>query len=184
MIEGDRRSAYVDTLLAESREEVERADFKASILLAAAGVLIAAFLGGCFTSRWSPADVDPIGARVVVILGLVTFIIAVVCLGAAVMPRTGHGENKESLAYFGHVVQFGSSRGWRNESRKTRDHEGRRELYQALESSDLDIYSRNVDQLWVISNTVNRKYQLIRSAIWAIFASLALFFSMAIWIST
>jgi hypothetical protein len=47
---------YARLLLAEAREELGRADQKASLLLAAASVAIAAIVTGLVGSGWKPSD--------------------------------------------------------------------------------------------------------------------------------
>jgi hypothetical protein len=50
----DEIESYAAQLLAETREEVARADSKAEILFAAFGIVVAAVLGGLVTRGWSP----------------------------------------------------------------------------------------------------------------------------------
>lgn len=55
---------YAAKLLAETREEIVRADTKAEILFAACGVVVAAVLAGMITGDWSPEDLDRVATVV------------------------------------------------------------------------------------------------------------------------
>ncbi len=141
---------FARDLLVETREEVVRADTKAEILLAGAGV----FLGVVVTSTphgvWSSHGEPPWlwlwWAGVVLTVG------AVGSLLMAVVPRTSHRDTPSGRVYFfGDVVRLGN----------------RNALTSVLaEGSDGGSFDRTVDQIWAISRIVSAKYRFIRLAVW------------------
>jgi hypothetical protein len=156
-----------EMLLDETREELLRADSKASVLLSASGIIVSALLAAALASDWNPAAIADDRAEFLFWAGIGAGAIGVGLLGLAVKPRTRHHDNRESLAYFGHVVQY-SSRGI-FKLRTTRQREnatGRTELKQDLQLIGGNTFQRVVDQVWTLSRIVQRKYVLISYALW------------------
>ena len=54
----DAVTTYTAAVLADAREELDRADRKAQILFASAGVAIGALLAGLLAGNWSPFELD------------------------------------------------------------------------------------------------------------------------------
>jgi hypothetical protein len=137
-------------LLAEARDELTRADQKASILLAAAFVSIGAVVGGVIASGWKPTSLgSPWG--VVWQLGAGAAVAGTAALILAVYPRTRHGFDDEAqLFYFGHAARISTIGDLAVELRRSSEH----------------TFTRSADQLWRISRVVTEKYRLVRIAIW------------------
>src|SRR4051812_15883694 len=96
---------YIAKLLAETREELTRADAKASILFAAFGVVVAVVLAGLVSGDWAPADLARL-ATVVFWVGTGLAVLAFVALGYTLWPRIEHEDLKEAVSYFGHVRAY------------------------------------------------------------------------------
>jgi hypothetical protein len=140
---------YARSLLEATREELVRADTKASLLFAASGVAIGALLNGLLGGKWAPSNLDN---RVEWMwwLGVVSAASALTCLAIAIYPRTWRAEVRPKLvAYYGDVVHF-----------------SRTELEVALAATSRHIKSALVDQVYQVSKIVRRKYRLIRVALW------------------
>src|SRR5215211_7830745 len=94
------RDELVAALLRESREELERIDLKASILLSVCSLSLAALVHAAAYLHWDPRDL--VGFQWFLWLGMALGACALVSLAAAVWPRLGKGEEGE-ITYFGHV---------------------------------------------------------------------------------
>jgi hypothetical protein len=160
--------AFAELLLDEGREELERADNKASIFLGASGLVLGIFLGAAVAGDWNPTDLGHAGARAAFWVGTGFAFVGVLCLGLAVVPRIKHDATKEKLAYFGHVIQY-RERGWaiRRRTKARREAEGRGKLRDAICAASRGRFDRTVDQVWAVSHIVQRKYKQIRRALWA-----------------
>lgn len=79
---------FVKTLLDETREEINRADTKASILLAGTGIAVAAVVAGFTGSEWTLAGERGL-VQVLAVLAGALALVGVFSLGAAVFPRVG-----------------------------------------------------------------------------------------------
>lgn len=132
-------------LLSESREEVSRADGKASMLLSAltvaAGVVAAALLAG----SWSPNRLEQ-PFRALWWISLVFVAAGSVTLGLAVWPRLRHHLDGASASYFDEIALLGDVAS----------------VKAALEKTDAS--ARTLTQLVAISKIARRKYKLIRWA--------------------
>ncbi len=142
----DLRAELVDSLLSDTREELGRADGKASILLSAAGVVVSVLLAGAISRDWNPTQLASF--EWLWWLGTLSGACAIVALGWAIWPRVNHPAEKGKLTYFGHVASF-----------KTVD-----ELSAALDRrvSAASPQSRPTDQLHTVSKIVDKKYRRIR----------------------
>lgn len=160
--------AFAELLLDEGREELQRADNKASILLGAAGLVLSVFLGAAVAGDWDPTELGDGRAQPFFWVGIGFAVLGVIMLAAAVMPRIKHDEAKEKLAYFGHVTQYREG-GWalRPSTKARRDAAGRDDLRAAICTASLGRFDRTVDQVWAVSHIVQRKYKHVRRALWA-----------------
>lgn len=144
-----RRPAAADRgadLLRTAREELARADAKATTLFATAGVAVSAVLGGVVSGQWSPTRLHGDLARWTWWMGTAVTAVALVCLAAAVYPRTRRrGRDGRITAYFGDVTRRTSA-----------------ELAHALARESGA--ANTADQVYEVSRIVERKYTLIKVA--------------------
>jgi hypothetical protein len=140
--------AYTGQLLAETREELGRADNKASLLFAVFGVVNGALLAGLIAHNWRPEDLAA-GATVVFWVGAACAAAGAAGLGFAVWPRITRKQPGGPASYYGDIVAYSKDR---NALRAA--------LAEGAEGTD-----RAVEQLAEISRTVWRKYQGIRFAL-------------------
>jgi hypothetical protein len=139
---------HVGRLLAETREEVTRADTKASIVLAGAGILVGILLTGLVTG-----DVSVAGSRWYV--GLLAWIAGAVLvggvgvLGSAVYPRTGTPQAGHAR-WFAEIKQYRNDDGGFVRAVETDQADGMRDLHQAFKLAEI----------------VDRKYQLTKVGMW------------------
>lgn len=138
---------HAEQLLAEKRKELTRADGKASILLAAVGVAGSVIGGAIVEGRWNPSRLgEP--WRWVWWVGIAVAAMGILLLGYAVIPRVRHRGPREKVAYFGHAVMF----------------EDPASFARALGEAAKDPLARALDQVWVLSRVVQRKYRATRNA--------------------
>lgn len=141
---------YAATLLAEARDELTRADQKASIMLAAAGVAVGGVVAGMISSGWTPSRLA-FPWSMGWVIGAAISLIGVLALVVAIYPRTTRGKDDEAqLFYFGHAAKV-----------RTVD-----ELAAELRRSSTNTFQRSADQLWRVSQVVTDKYRLVRVSIW------------------
>lgn len=140
--------AYTGQLLTETREELGRADNKASLLFAVFGVVNGALLAGLIAHNWRPEDLAT-PATVVFWIGAGCAAAGAASLGFAVWPRTVRHQPGGPASYYGDIVTYG----------KDRD-ALRSALAEAAEGDE-----RTVEQLAVVSAIVWRKYAGIRCAL-------------------
>jgi hypothetical protein len=141
--------AYAAALLRETREELDRADKKASLLLAAAGVAIGALITGLLAGDWSPFELHNL-VEWIWWLGVGCAAAAIAALASAVYPRIARlGPPPSVVAYFGDVVTIKS-------------HDALKEALRDSSSLNLD---RLTDQVGQVSAIVRTKYVLIRSGL-------------------
>ena len=153
-------SAAGDQLLAEVREEIGRADNKASILLAG----VTAFVG-LVASSWlqgQSALSNASAARAALVAASLTAtLVAGIALGSALFPRglSARDATKGSFYFYGDSIH------WTEDT-----------LCEYLaQLSEEDRSKRTARQLLLSSRIARRKYLLIRFAIWAMGAAAALF---------
>jgi MFS family permease len=142
----DPTSTYLADLLAETREELTRADSKAALLLAASGVVIGALLAGLFGSKWTPFDLD---SKIEWLwwLGVTSAAFGVFSIAAAVYPRIRRNGTTHAgvPAYYGDVAAYENIDAFRS----------------AIETVPRP-KERLIDQVFVLSGIVQRKYVLLR----------------------
>lgn len=96
--------ALAGRLLAETREEIARADGKAQILLAVSGVVIGVVLGGAISGDWSPSDLSAC-AELVWWIGVSAAALGLLGLGYAVFPRLLTADDGR-ITYFEEVLRY------------------------------------------------------------------------------
>ena len=143
----DEPDAAAAMLLA-TREELARADAKATTLFASTGVVFGAVLSGLLSGRWSPPRIDDGPAQVLWWLGAGAAVTALVLLACALFPRTRRDRRHGRItAYYEDVVRL-----------------GRAGLVRAVERGTISAHGNTVDQLYELSRLVHRKYGLIKVA--------------------
>ncbi|WP_128817862.1 Pycsar system effector family protein [Streptomyces sp. S063] len=137
------------SLLVHSREEVNRADAKASLLLAASGIGLGAVLSAILGGDWVPFQLNN-RFEWIWWIGTALSLFGVIGLGFAVFPRTRRSVEPQtpSIAYFRDVA--------------TNKKEDLESLIKAtLASPKMPV----LDQLYEVSRVANIKYELIRFAL-------------------
>ncbi|MDT3396031.1 DUF5706 domain-containing protein [Streptomyces sp. B1866] len=150
---------HAAALLAEAHAEVERADNKAQILLAAVGVAAGALAGGVFAGSWSPFSLG-LAVQWLWWLGLAVGAVGTGLLAGAVYPRPlrRHGADPEALVgYFGDALHFPSDE----------------ELADAVRRSAASRLELTVNQLRQVSTIVTVKYRAVARGMWCVAAALA-----------
>jgi hypothetical protein len=142
----DESKTYAAQLLAETREEVVRADTKAAILFTTFGIAVAAVLAGLIAGDWSPKDLDR-GATVVFWVGSSSAFLSFLALGSALWPCIRHKKADHPASYYLQIHKYDDLDALRTA------------LKRGAESGD-----RTVEQLKVISDIAWRKYVGIRVA--------------------
>lgn len=141
---------YAERILTETREELVRADGKASLLLAASGVVLGVALAAVVNGKWEPGDLAS-GATVVFAAGAGLYLVAICALGYAVWPRIRREDETRPADYFGDIINY-----------KRPEH--RPALRKALERG-AENPERAISQLVTISVIVWKKYVGIRVAL-------------------
>jgi Pycsar effector protein len=134
---------------AEGREELVRADGKASILLAAAMIVLGALLAAVVAGDWSPSQMSSTFWEMICWAGILAGLAGVAALGAAVFPRVKHSENKDSVRFFGDAARMRSAE----------------DLHRSVKQDVAAGVDRTADQLLQISKIVTKKYRLIQAAL-------------------
>ena len=144
----DRVLRCAQRLLADNREELRRADLKASQGLGAAGATAIALLTAAVGGAWQPADLA--GSREWAWwLGCLLWTASVAALTFALLPRLGSATDAEHAAYFGHI------------NRLMRDGD----VLRALHRTACDPLPAVISQLCWSSRVIVTKYQLVRCGI-------------------
>jgi hypothetical protein len=153
---------YKDSLLRETREELGKADAKASILLAASGIGATALLTVGSTATWYPGHLKhspaPLFAWLAVGLGLA----GIFFVGLAVKPRLNPSPRRgQPPHYFGDVDEY-YPKWWQRKCRDELMTRGREEYDKAIASASGGEYEKRLDeQIWVLSHIASRKYRLV-----------------------
>ncbi|MEV6150539.1 Pycsar system effector family protein [Nonomuraea sp. NPDC052129] len=153
----DDAYAYGAQLLSEAREELNRADAKAQILLGIVGLGTGAITGGLIAGSWSPFSLSN-AVEWLWWTGAAAALMALICLAGAVYPRISRKRvgKPASIAYYGDILQFDSVA----------------EAREAIIGTRTFDLARVCDQLIQVSSIVNRKYRLIRTAFWLALAAI------------
>jgi Family of unknown function (DUF5706) len=164
----EQRLLYKESLLAETREELQKADNKASILLATSGFVLAALLTVVTAHSWKFSEFHHSEAKfsawAAIFLALVGFLL----IAVAVKPRHRSDDTKkEALHYFGDVEAFRPK--WcRRKGRESLLGDARGQFDSALiVASTLTNHEKRLDdQIWVLGHIVYRKYWLVSGGMW------------------
>ena len=141
------RTALVEALLRESREELERIDLKASILLSVFGLALVGLAHAAAFEQWDPRT---LGAyQWLLWLGVALACAALVALAGAVWPKLAHPKADEGVTYFGHVARHN----------KVEDLNASLDREAANHPSPTD---HAVKRLLAVSKIIDKKYRWIR----------------------
>jgi hypothetical protein len=132
------------TLHQNTREELSRADAKATTLLSVIGIVAAALIGGAIAGDWTPQKLA-LAPEIMAWSAVLLVAVAETHLLLAVLPRIDHDKEYRQPRYFGHVVQMA----------------GRDELRERLEQADGEL-EQAIDQIWVAGGIVDTKYRHVR----------------------
>jgi hypothetical protein len=150
--------AYAARLLSDARDEINKADGKAQVLLGIVGIAIGAVAGGLAAGGWSPFQLSN-AVEWLWWSGVALALASLACLAGAVYPRLRaerrHGEGP-AVEYFGDVVHFASGEA----------------LATALLSASGRDLRRLSGQVRRVSQIVSRKYLLIRWGFWLLSAAI------------
>jgi len=151
------------TLIAETREEIARADQKAGTLLAAAGLAAGVVGASIMAGQWSPFGLRP-AAAVLWWLAVAGTAAGIALLGAVIYPRSAPGANGRAFHYYGHGEA----------------HDGPDGVAAALrDRATVPELERLAGALYPLARIVTRKYRLTRWAIWT-FAGVGLLLAACI----
>ncbi|MEU0482414.1 Pycsar system effector family protein [Streptosporangium sp. NPDC006013] len=147
--------AYGTQLLQETREELNRADTKAQVLLGIVGIGLGGVIGGLLAGSWSPFELSN-NIEWLWWAGAAAALASVVMLAGAVYPRLDRRKRSDAVMYYADVIRFESAT----------------VVSSALmRSSALDL-ERIADQLYRVSHIVSRKYRLIRWGFWLLLSGM------------
>jgi hypothetical protein len=142
----DLDEVHASSLLSEAREELTRADSKASIILAAVGVAAGLLFGGAFGGTWRP-NALPVLARSVWWAASVVGAFGILSLGRAVFPSTRRTDDPAGrIRYFGDVAKLAKPM----------------DVRKMLATAANDPLERTFDQVWILSRIVMAKYRYVR----------------------
>lgn len=142
--------AHARGLLAETREELARAEGKSALLLAAIGVAVGALLAALMEGKWTPFDLRD-GLERAWWLGAACLAASAACLAVAVWPKTGADRTDDRApSFFGDFARFEDAKAL-GDTLRSRDRSG--------------VYDRTMEQLFAVSGIVRRKYRLVKWAI-------------------
>lgn len=134
--------------LADAREDLARADNKASILLATVGVVIGATVAGLLASTWSPAKLDQPWSEAWMV-GAGAALIGVGCLVWSIYPRMAkESEDEPTFGYFGHASKLSE-----------------KEVRARIEKQARDPLGRLANQVTHVSRIAATKYRWIGRSI-------------------
>jgi Pycsar effector protein len=158
----ERARRYATELLAHAREELNRVDTKASILLAAAGIALSAVAGALVSRGWSPFRLHA-AAAFLWWLGTGTVTGGIAALLAAIYPRHRprssplSREPQANFGYYADVISYGSVAN----------------VMSAIRRSAKDELQSIAEQLLHVSQIVDRKYRLVGWGVWMLAAGVA-----------
>lgn len=140
-----RTTTYVSGLLQETREEIARADAKATSTLSAVGVAVT-IVAGALTASGFHITAFPWWQVVLMALVALAQAGSLYCLAAAVWPRVTAGQAHRAY-FFADVVAAG---------------EAGLDLQGLVEVAAVDSLGRDLQQLQALSGSVARKYRYTR----------------------
>jgi hypothetical protein len=155
-MQGEAEENLAATLLAESREELERADSKAAMLLASFSLLVGVVIAGVLAGDFNPSALECAGEPIWW-AGCAAVGASLVALARAIYPTLRHGEAEGPVTYFGHAAGKDAAA-----------------IEAALKRQLASGHSRTVEQLTVVSATAWRKYRFVQAALWLFGAGVGL----------
>ena len=159
----DDACAYGTQLLREAREELNRADTKAQVLLGIVGIGLGTVTGGLLAGNWSPFAMSN-AVEWLWWVGAAAALASVVVLAGAVYPRLDRRKGNAAVMYYADVLRLDSTV----------------TVTSALmRSSALDL-ERVADQLYRVSRIVGQKYRLIRWGFWLLLSGMTATVSAAL----
>lgn len=142
-------NASTAQMLSETRDDVQHADQKASVLLATLGIGFAAVIGGQLAGNFDSSSFSPCG-QIFWWAGVVAAISSVALSALALWPRYRLDDRpKYGITYWGHIAAF-----------KTLE-----DFDSAFSEQGEPTNRRGQHQLWRLSKLVLTKYRLLRLAI-------------------
>lgn len=136
-------------MLSEAREDVQRADQKASVLLATLGIGFAVVTAGQFAGNFDLSKFSTCG-QIIWWVGVVVATLSVALSALALWPRYRLNDRPEfGITYWGHIAAF-----------KTLD-----DFDAALTAEGNPTNRRGRHQVWRLSKLVLAKYRSLRAAI-------------------
>ncbi|MGW4797279.1 Pycsar system effector family protein [Nonomuraea sp. NPDC004297] len=151
----DDACEYGTQLLKEAREELNRADAKAQVLLGVVGIGLGAVAGGLLAGNWSPFEMSN-AIEWLWWAGAAAALASVVVLACAVYPRLDRRKGSGAVMYYADVSHLESAAAVASA---------------LLRSSALDL-ERAADQLYRVSLIVGQKYRLIRWGFWLLLSGM------------
>lgn len=158
--DGEQRvHAHALHLLAQAREELNKADTKAQVLLGVVGLGVSAVAGGLLAGSWSPLKLNP-WVQWLWWTGATAALSSLICLAGAVYPRTSRlkGSPARGIAYFADVQRYGTAEAVVAVLREPTNHD----------------LLRLAEQIKQNSTIVIRKYQLIKWGFWLLLSAIVL----------
>ncbi|WP_328999885.1 DUF5706 domain-containing protein [Kribbella sp. NBC_00709] len=147
---------HAQDVLAAAREELSRADNKAALLLASAGVVFGALLAAVLAGSWSPNMLDNV-VEWLWWTGATSASMGLIALGWAIYPRIrARSPRPAMIGYFGDVIAAPAD-----------------DLLALLEATAATPMRGVLDQLHQVSHIVHRKYLAIQFALVAFSAGAA-----------
>jgi hypothetical protein len=147
---------YVISMIAHTREDIGRADTKASILLAALGVVGGSLTSAVLARSWSPDDFD-IRVSWLWWASVGIFATALGALGYALYPRMRNPKGKaKAMTFFGDVLDIPKA---------------------DLEASIAAAATEGIGlltQLLELADIAHRKYRAVQLALWSVAAATAM----------
>ncbi|MEV4838636.1 Pycsar system effector family protein [Nonomuraea sp. NPDC049486] len=159
----DDACAYGTQLLSEAREELNRADTKAQVLLGIVGIGLGAVIGGLLAGSWSPFTLSN-AIEWLWWAGAAAALASVIVLASAVYPRLDRRKMHGAAMYYADILHLDSPATVANA---------------LMRSSALDL-ERIADQLYRVSHIVGQKYRLIRWGFWLLLGGMAATVSAAL----
>jgi hypothetical protein len=142
------RVELAESMLAETREEISRADGKASTLLAGAGIGMGALLAGLIAGDWAPSELRN-AVEWLWWVGILVAAYGAWHLARCILPVVANGEHPNRIDYYGDITRFASADAFAV----------------ALAAGPADLYGRIVRQLYVNADIVAKKYRHLRVAL-------------------
>lgn len=143
--DSDQARSLACALLIETRDEITRADNKASILLGLTAVIGSVLVAGMMAGDWTPSGLE-VWPKVLWWCGVGAGACAVLFASLCVYPRFIQPNHDGAPRYFGDIAQLDD------------EHALRVSLNRGPEQDD----KRIVNQLLIASRIVVRKYRLLR----------------------